>query len=121
MCDKAGFRTNCECDEHDGQNAMHVQVPENWPYGGVKNDVGKVRWDLMPWSELEQVAKVMTHGSKKYTDDNWKKVEPRRYVAAALRHFIDWVKGEAYDKDSGQHHLAHAICCLLFLIYFEDK
>jgi len=27
----------------------------------------------------------------------------------------DYKQGETIDADSGRHHLAHAICCLMFL------
>jgi hypothetical protein len=35
--------------------------------GGIKFDGDKVRWDLMPWDALEEIAKVLTVGAKKYT------------------------------------------------------
>lgn len=88
---------------------------------GVKYDQDKDRWDLVPWTEFKQVVKVLTHGATKYAPENWQKVEnPRnRYFAAAQRHFTAWREGEIIDPDSGLPHLACAICCLLFLMWFD--
>ena len=89
---------------------------------GRKDDGGKLRWDLMQWGPLEEIAKVLTFGAKKYGDDNWKIVLQAeggrgRYFAAMVRHIsADWL-GEKTDPESGLAHLAHAGCCLLFLLW----
>lgn len=90
--------------------------------GGVKADSGKDRWDLLPWEQVEQVVKVLTFGAKKYDDNNWQKVtEKPRYIAAAFRHIIARVKGEHMDQETGLPHLAHAVCCLLFLLWHDTN
>lgn len=88
---------------------------------GQKFDQGKPDWSLVPWEELEEVVKVLTHGKEKYGAQNWKMVpEARdRYFAAALRHLTTWQTGDLVDE-SGHHHLAHAICSLLFLMWFDS-
>jgi len=89
---------------------------------GIKYDDGKPRWDLLPMEEVEEIVKVLTHGAKKYSDDNWMHVEPfrKRYFSAMMRHLIDrFYKGERMDKDSGLSHMAHAGCCLLFLMWHD--
>lgn len=90
---------------------------------GLKYDKGKDRWDLLPWSEVKDVVKVMTFGAKKYGDNNWQQVErgKSRYFAAFMRHFTDWLEGERYDKESGLHHLAHAATCLIFVLWFDKR
>ena len=89
---------------------------------GIKFDCEKPRWDLLQYEEVEAVVRVLTNGAKKYADDNWKKVEPydKRYFAAAMRHIVAWNKGEILDDEDKEPHLAHAICCLLFIMY-KDK
>ena len=84
---------------------------------GRKDDAGKARWDLVPWGTMSKVAEVLTYGAEKYGDDNWRAVpEPeRRYFAAAMRHMVAWQGGEACDPESGLPHLAHAMCCLMFI------
>jgi hypothetical protein len=90
---------------------------------GKKFDQDKSRWDLLPFGALEQVAQVITYGAKKYEPENWKKVpESRgRYFAASLRHLTAWFRGEKLDPESGLPHLAHAACCLLFLMWFDNQ
>lgn len=56
---------------------------------GKKNDYqdGKLRWDLLPLEEIEDIVKLYTAGSIKYGDNNWQNLENgyRRYKAAMLR------------------------------------
>jgi len=87
-----------------------------------KHDAGKPRWDLLPFKATEAVVKVLTHGATKYKPHGWKDVaEPRqRYFAACLRHVVAWWGGETNDAESGLPHLAHAICCLMFLLERGD-
>lgn len=84
---------------------------------GRKDDKDKLDWTLLPIEPLEDVVRVLEFGAKKYARDNWRKVDNahRRYIAAALRHIVAYQKGEVNDPESGQPHLAHAACCLLFL------
>lgn len=95
----------------------------NAPTKGVKYDSDKPRWELVPFRAMKDVVDVLTYGSKKYADDNWKIVPDarKRYVSAAFRHLTDWADGEKKDKETGKSHLAHAICCLLFLLWFEQE
>lgn len=89
--------------------------------GFRKYDQGKLRYDLMPAKVLEQVVDVLTYGANKYSDNNWHKCpDQNRYYAAAMRHIQAWRQGEILDKESGKPHLAHAICCLTFLLEFAN-
>lgn len=85
---------------------------------GRKDDQEKPRWELLPVRPLLEVVKVLTVGAKKYGDYNWRHVEPfyERYYGALLRHISAWRMGETHDQETGLHHLAHAICCLIFLL-----
>ena len=58
-----------------------------------------------------------------YGPDNWRRVTDakNRYFAAMVRHITAWWGGEKFDPESGLHHLAHAGCCLLFLMWFDDN
>jgi len=89
---------------------------------GRKDDAGKPEWSLMPMGSIEQVLGVLMHGKKKYSADNWKKVPDAkdRYFNAAMRHLMAWHKGEKQDQESGLAHLAHAACCLLFLMWVDS-
>ncbi len=85
---------------------------------GVKHDQQKARWDLLPMDPIKEVVKVLTYGAQKYDDENWRKVDNQRsrYYAATMRHIIAWWQGEKLDPESGYSHLAHAVCCLIFLM-----
>ena len=87
---------------------------------GLKYDTGKLRVDLLPVRALLAVAAVMTFGAAKYGANNWQNVVPkRRYYAAALRHLWARALGQREDPESGLPHLAHAACCVLFMLSGE--
>jgi hypothetical protein len=97
--------------------------PEAWAAAnpemgkGRKFDGGKLEYGLLPPLALKEVVKVLTFGAQKYERDNWQKVpdSKRRYFDALQRHVWAWKEGEQFDTESGIHHLAHAMCCLMFL------
>jgi hypothetical protein len=91
-------------------------VPPDQPLGR-KFDGGKSEYGLLPPHALEETVKVLTFGAQKYERNNWIYVEDgtRRYFDAMQRHLWAWKKGEQIDPESGLHHLAHAMCCLMFL------
>ena len=82
---------------------------------GTKYDEGKVKYRLIPPIVLERIAKVLTFGANKYEEGNWQYVEVDRYLDALFRHIQAWRLGEDYDKESGFHHLDHALTNLLFI------
>jgi len=85
---------------------------------GMKFDNDKPRYDLEQVRATEEVTKVLTFGAAKYADNNWRLVDnaQSRYLAAARRHLAAYNMDEIRDKESGLHHLAHAICCLNFIL-----
>lgn len=87
---------------------------------GAKHDRGKPRWSLLP-SSILTVLRVAEYGAQKYSLDNWQLVDDarRRYFDALQRHVWAWWSGEMNDPESGEHHLAHATCCALYLIWFD--
>jgi hypothetical protein len=91
------------------------------PTIGSKLDQDKLRFDLMPALAEEAIVGVLTYGARKYSPGNWRKVPEleRRYFAAARWHLSAWQRGERIDPESGLRHLAHAACCLVFLL--EDE
>jgi len=89
---------------------------------GIKFDNGKRRWSLLPSGVINEVIDVLEFGAKKYAIDNWKYVPDNktRYYDAAMRHINDWHESGKIDQDSGKNHLAHAICCLMFLLWIDN-
>lgn len=93
---------------------------ESKKVGGIKDDDGKLRYDLVPVLAHEALAEVFTYGAKKYGDNNWQMVETDRYVAALFRHLNAWRKGEKYDPESSLSHLKHALTNAAILVCKED-
>ncbi len=99
--------------------ANEIQVGE-LKNSGWKDDASKSRLDLIPWGVMHDVADVMAFGAAKYGDTNWHNgMSWRRLIAAALRHFFAWQGGIDIDPDTGKSHLAHCVCCLMFLLTYE--
>lgn len=87
---------------------------------GVKHDQEKPDMSLLSSIAMVKVAEVMTFGKKKYSANNWRGgFVWTRPAAAALRHIFSWLGGEDKDPETGLSHLAHACCCLMFLLEFE--
>jgi len=85
---------------------------------GRKFDSGKPRLGLLPPHAVLAIARVLTIGSRKYEDHNWLHVAgaETRYMDAMLRHVFAHMSGEQTDPETGENHLAHAGCCLMFLL-----
>lgn len=90
-----------------------------------KKDEGKLRYDRIDPYFLESIAKVLTHGVKKYKDDCDKWMETpnalNRYYAALMRHLVEWKKGNFIDKESKLNVLSHVAFNVMALIYHERK
>ena len=88
----------------------------------VKDDNTKTRYDLLPPELLEETAKVLTFGAQKYSAHNWAQgASWSRYFSAMMRHMWAWWRGEDNDPETGFSHLAHAACCLSFLIAYQRR
>ena len=79
-----------------------VSASQTATTGGRKFDGGKLQYGLLPPLALKAT------------------------VDALQRHLWAWKEGEQMDTESGKHHLAHALCCLMFLyehdiLYSIDK
>lgn len=99
-----------------------TQGPEQKAEGGTKFDAGKNRLDLLPFDALGEVGRVLTFGANKYDDRNWEKgMSWGRCLGAGLRHVFAWARGERKDPETGLNHLAHAICCFLFLLAYDIR
>lgn len=72
----------------------------------------------LPWAGIDEIAHVQAYGAKKYGDwYNYRKgMEVGRNLSCAIRHIRAYMEGENLDIESGQSHLAHACCRLLFTL-----
>lgn len=90
----------------------------------IKHDEGKARLDLIPPQALLDIAEVLAYGAEKYSDHNWREnggMEYSRLYAAAQRHMLSFWDGRTLDSETGMSHLAHAACCIIFLMSYEAE
>jgi hypothetical protein len=88
---------------------------------GMKFDGHKPRWSLLPKGTVREIIEVLEFGAAKYAENNWQYVDDghQRYYDALMRHMEAWWLGEKNDPESGMSHLAHAGCCILFLLWLD--
>lgn len=81
----------------------------------------KLRWDLLPLAEIEDIVRVYTEGAKKYAENSWQDIPDgfNRYLGALMRHLVAYTKGERYDKE-GFMHLS-AVCWNAIALLYYDK
>lgn len=86
----------------------------------MKFDGDKLPVNLLSTEALNQTAAVLKFGADKYHAHNWRDgFVWSRPLAAAMRHIMAFNDGEDRDPESGLSHLAHAACCIMFLLEFE--
>ena len=107
--------------EADGDRDNYMPQPTQ--KAGLKFDTEKPLYNLIPVHAEAEMADVLTFGATKYGPNNWRKVgnAKERYIAAAMRHIAAYRMNEESDPESGSHHLAHAMCCLSFIIELDLK
>lgn len=80
----------------------------------------KVNLALIPTSALVHMALCMMNGAEKYGPFNWrekgKKVGYMTYLAADLRHLLEFLDGENLAPDSLYHHLGHLMASTAVLL-----
>lgn len=87
--------------------------------GGEKGQKDQ-RYDLLPWAELSEVARLYGKGAEKYEDHNWKKgYNWSISFAAMMRHATQFWEGESFDEETGCHHLSSVVFHAIALMYFE--
>lgn len=88
--------------------------------GGSRSNAGKPRWTLLPLDALAAVVEVLEMGARKYAPRNWEKgLSWSETADSLLRHLVTWHRGERFDPESRQPHLAHVACNALFLLAHE--
>ena len=107
-------------------------LPGSQMEGGRKDDAGKPRMDLIPPEVMFALATVLGFGAVKYADRNWEKgMSWGRVFGALMRHLWAWWGGQGpttksfafgdLDAETGFSHLWHALCCIAFLVAYEER
>lgn len=88
---------------------------------GIKYDAEKPPMDLISPFAMEEVAKVLAFGKKKYSARNWENgFNWTRAIGAILRHTFAYLRGETHDPETKLSHMAHVLCEAMFLVHFEQ-
>ena len=88
----------------------------------AKLNLTGLRFDLIPTYGMAHLAHVYTVGAKKHGENNWRGGMKVSYCLSKLfRHLFRWMRGERYDKDDGQHHLASVAFWCMAMMEFEDN
>ena len=100
-----------------GEAGKVKRIKETDTDQSAKADKGKLELSLVNPELVKAVAEVRMYGTEKYGDsENWRKVEPKRYIDALYRHLLAYIEGNEVDEESGLSHLAHMACNLSFLL-----
>lgn len=88
---------------------------------GLRYNSGKTRYDLVPLHLLRSTAKVLEMGEKKYHRWNWADGMPFSVVIGCIkRHLAAIEQGEDLDPESGERHVGHIMCNMLFLEHYMN-
>ena len=89
-----------------------------------KFDGKKNRIELIEPEFIEGLGRILSFGADKYEANNWMKASSKedqdRIYGALQRHLLAYKKGEKLDSETGESHLYHACCNLMFLDY-QDR
>lgn len=89
---------------------------------GLKYDTGKAPLYLISTYAMEELAKVLDFGQQKYKPFNWAEgLRYSRVISAAKRHIAAWEERKDIDEESNCHHLAAAMCNLMFLLDYNAR
>jgi hypothetical protein len=88
----------------------------------IKHDQQKNRLELIPPELITATGEILTFGADKYGDRDWERgMAWGRVYGALQRHLNAWWAGAACDPETGKTHLAHASCCIAFLLAYEAR
>ena len=104
--------------EWDGLTIQKMEIKES-----LKYDNEKLRWDLLPLEDIEDVVKVYTEGTKKYAPNSWQKLPDgyNRYKAAMFRHLLEYEKGNIIDEETGCKHLAQVVWNAIAMLHVSKN
>lgn len=91
----------------------------------IKNDFkdNKLRWDLLPLKEIEDIVRVYTAGANKYGPNKWQDLPDgyNRYKGALLRHLMEYEKGNIVDEETGCLHIAQVAWNAIAMLYCSKQ
>ena len=102
------------------ENNLSLEQENNNTLGCAKRfNAGKLRLDLISPFVKEQLANVLAFGAAKYGEKNYKNGLSWTSCSASMQRHIDaYLKGEDFDLESGEYHLAHVMANVSFLLEY---
>ena len=115
-------RDHHEAPSFASDGEVRVVDPDTGASKGQKDR----RYDLIPVTGLDALARHYGVGAKKYDKHNWRKGYDWSLSYAALqRHATQWWGGEDIDEETGSHHMAavafHAFALIEFALTHPEK
>jgi len=112
---KAPYCSPCEefviakGDDWDGEDVGENKII--YKSGASRNDIGKIRLDLIPPEALLELGEVFGEGAIRHGDENWKKGMPNSVVLNhMMRHLLLYMKGDRDEPHMGKVMFG---CCVL--------
>ena len=112
---KAPYCSPCEefviakGDDWDGGDAGENKI--TYSSGASRNDIGKIRLDLIPPEALLELGEVFGEGAVRHGDENWIKGMPNSVVLNhMMRHLLLYMKGDRDEPHMGKVMFG---CCVL--------
>jgi Domain of unknown function (DUF5664) len=126
QCSRCGRLLSIDSPDGSTCQATGQQCTPVWlltqPTGARRANLGKPRMHLLPPEPLLDLVEVLTRGAQKYQPRNWEKGLTFSSTWDSMqRHLWAWWQRQDIDQESGQHHLAHALCNLVFLLTFVRR
>jgi hypothetical protein len=92
---------------------------------GAKRSDLKPMYRKLPYGPIQRVALALSKGSLHYDDNplwesNWQKGD-EQFAAECWDHLLEHIFKALDGFVDGEDHYAHAVCNLLFLMWFQDK
>ena len=125
------YRICPHCNSHDEyspydrvcSNCNGALIDERSKPTNPKDKLGsnKIPYHLFPKTAVAHGTLAMLYGALLYGRSNFRAIGVRAsiYYDACSRHLDKWFEGETYDKDSGVHHLGHALACIAIILDAE--
>jgi hypothetical protein len=71
---------------------------------------------VLPGKAMLRLAGVFNNGARKYSANNWRKVDMQDHIDHVLQHLFAYLAGDKQDD-----HLGHAFCRLAMAVETEDE
>tara|TARA_R100001530_G_scaffold11406_5_gene11005 strand:- start:40 stop:357 length:318 start_codon:yes stop_codon:yes gene_type:complete len=90
---------------------------ENYSTGATRNDLGGIRYDLLYFDFIKEMAEVMGEGAKSHGSRNWEQGMPE---GTCMNHLMNHLQ-QYLDGDRSEPHLAKVAVNAMFMQFYDDR